>query len=139
MDRVNSFLKDQGLPSIFVYVDHVENSSRNSAPRRPKFCNCSKGNEIRLRIYRNNRTLGVESSMEEIVWRISVFWNRDVGVFTVLSLETRVTQAAVIRPRAPEAVSHCLARLHRVSFCQLARHAARTRAWTICASGVGPA
>lgn len=53
--------------------------------------------------------------MEEIVWRISVFWNRDVGVFTVLSLETRVTQAAVIRPRAPEAVSHCLARLHRVS------------------------
>lgn len=102
MDRVNSqALKIKAyLPSISVYV---ENSSKFAAS----------SSKI-LQLFRQTKfaKLAFVFIVTNRKKSISVFWNRDVGVFTVLSLETRVTP---IRPRAPEAVSHWLARLHRVS------------------------
>lgn len=134
MDRVNSFrgclLKDQGFFPVSLYFRssskpkillEIRRRFTKSCTDLEQFSNCCK-------LYRTFKLHDrVEGKWK--VCRAGICVSRRFIVCVLAHTRNRESSA---RERASSLASGL------ASFCQLARHAARTRAWTICAS-VGPA
>lgn len=135
MDRVNSFrgclLKDQGFFPVSLYFRssskpkillEIRRRFTKSCTDLEQFSNCCK-------LYRATFKLHDRVEGKWKVCRAGICVSRRFIVCVLAHTRNRESSA---RERASSLASGL------ASFCQLARHAARTRAWTICAS-VGPA